>query len=94
MPEVKLKDLAERIAAHLKRFEADPLLSRRKDKKTARFWSTSCVVNGRFVSVSYISYQGSSNMSKAEAQAYLAKLDAGYVGRHFEALREQSAASN
>jgi hypothetical protein len=85
---MKLKELAEKIGAHLKRFEADPVLSLRKDGKSARFWGAGCGVAGRYVSVTYISYQGQSTMTKAEAEAYLSKLDAGFVGRHFEALRK------
>lgn len=91
-PEVKLKELAERIGAHLRRFADDPVLSRGAWGKSARFWSPYCGVAGRFVVVRYVSYQGNINITKAEATAYLAKLDAGYVGRHFEALREPAAA--
>jgi hypothetical protein len=83
---MKLKEIAEKIGAHLKRFEADPVLSRRSDGN-ARFWNAGCGVAGRYVSVTYVSYQGESTMSKAEAEAYLSKLDAGFVGRHWEALR-------
>lgn len=88
MGELKLKDLAQAIEAHLNRFEADPVLSRKKDGKTARFWGTGCGVSGRFVVVTYISYQGSSNLSKSDAISFLPKLEGGYVGRHHEALRE------
>lgn len=44
---------------------------------------------GRYVGVCYISFQGASNLSKADAEKYLAWLDAGNVGRHYEALREK-----
>lgn len=84
---MKLKELAQQIGAHLKRFEADPVLSRSPDGN-ARFWRPSCYAAGLYVCVAYVSYQGRSTMTKGEATAYLAKLDAGFVGRHFEALRE------
>lgn len=85
MSELKLAELAQRIGAHLKRFEGDSILSRRADGKAARFWNTDCHVRGRFVAVTYISHQGRMNVTKAEAAAYLLKLDAGFVGSHFEA---------
>lgn len=87
MSDLKLTDLAKRIGEHLRRFESDPVLSRRADGKSARFWGAACWVSGRYIGITYISYQGSSHLSKVDALAYLAKLDAGYVGRHFEALR-------
>jgi len=49
--------------------------------------------SGRFVYVRYISFQGSSHLSRDQAEAYLAYLDSGKTGRHFEALREGKARS-
>lgn len=92
MLELKIPDLAKRIDAHLKRLEADTAANRTANGR-ARFFTPSCRANGRFVAVTYVSYQSSSNMTKAEAAAYLAKLDAGYMGRHFEALRETPSPS-
>jgi hypothetical protein len=80
-----LEDLAKRIRAHLKRFEADPAISQRG--KATRYWCTNAFRAGARLGLTYISYQGASYIKKAEAEKYLAWLDAGNVGRHFEALR-------
>lgn len=88
---MKLSEIAEKIKAHLARFQDDPVLSKTKEGKGVRFWNTNAEVSGRFVAVTYVSYQLTSKLSKAEALQYLAKLDDGFVGRHIEALREIAA---
>jgi hypothetical protein len=88
-----VKEIAAKIDAHLRRFEADPEVNRYgpdapvAQQKLKRFWNAHAWDNGRYVRVLYISYQGSTALPKADAERYLAKLDAGFVGRHFEALR-------
>ncbi len=92
---MNVKDIAARINAHLQRFEADPEVNRYQcptPEQTegsalrpyyhARAWAL-----GGYVRVTYISYQGSSSLTKANAGKYLAWLDAGHEGRHYEALR-------
>jgi len=85
-----LAELAECINRHLKRFEADPVINapdpRRGDTRPF-FYAWASYRVGSKMSVQYISYQGASKLSKAEATEYLAWLDAGNVGRHYEALR-------
>lgn len=83
---MKLGEIAQKLKEHLSRFEQDPVLSK-NDKGKTRFWNTGVVVSGRFIKVCYISYQGYSNLTKDEALQYLEKLDAGFVGQHFQALR-------
>ena len=84
---MKLKDIASRIDSHLKRFEHTPSLNPLDRKYGTRpyFWANSYAA-GRFVYVTYISYQGTDHLTKDEATRYLAWLDAGNVGRHIEAL--------
>ncbi len=90
-----VKALADRINSHLKRFEEDPKINRYKDPTPEQelgsglrpYYGAYAWPSGRFVRVIYISYQGSSVMTKDQAEEYLEKLDAGYVGRHYEALR-------
>jgi hypothetical protein len=83
-----LKELAARINSHLERYEADASSNVIDPKyKTQRFYHAYAGVSGRYVRVTYISYQGSTHITKDEAMRYLEKLDAGFVGRHFEALR-------
>ena len=91
---LKLGDLAERIHQHLQRFEADPDINQfpERDRRHQRglkpyFHASARYAGGSKMWVTYISYQGRSKLTKAEATAYLAWLDAGNVGRHYEALR-------
>jgi hypothetical protein len=89
----EMRELARRIDAHLKRFEADPAINVKGSLYgTRRFYGAHCsYYRGNRISVSYVAYQGTSSMTKMEAKTYLEMLDAGFVGRHFEALREASA---
>jgi len=77
---LKLADIAARICAHLKRFELDPKINRYPDKARENlnpYYMPVAGASGRFVYVTYISYQGQSHLVRAEAEAYLAWLDAG-----------------
>jgi hypothetical protein len=94
--------LAQKIDAHLKRIENDPALnpSRFFDKARKKWVLDSTGMGVRFyygawargdrhrVWVIYITYQGGSYMTIEDAAKYLAWLDAGNEGRHFDALRE------
>lgn len=86
-----LRELGDRISEHLKRFEADkgPGGANAPRAQGARFWNAGAwFAGGPKLRVVYVSYQGRSLLTRDEAERYLAKLDAGFVGRHFEALRE------
>ena len=83
----KLAEIATRIHAHLKRFEADPKINRYKDADRHQrglhpFYWSGAYVGGSRVGVRYISYQGATCLTKQEALGYLAWLDAGNVGKH------------
>ena len=81
-----MKELAAGIAAHLKGFEADPAINVRGRENLLRFYNAYCSSGGGRIYVQYISYQGTSHLSKAEAESYLAWLDAGNIGQHYKAL--------
>lgn len=98
-----LTEIAAGIDWHLRRLEADPVFNRRRVFDKARggwvdatapgegvpsLYDAWARVSGNRIRVLYISYQGSSTLTRAEAETYLAWLDAGGQGRHFEALRE------
>lgn len=87
-----MKELAARIKAHLSSFEADPVInadSKGNGKGLRPYWNSSAHYGGGpKLSVMYVSYHGNSMLSKGDATRYLAKLDAGFVGRHYEALKE------
>lgn len=90
---VTLHDIADRIAEHLKRFENDPKINVPNPKyKTSPYWCTNAYspTKSSRVYVTYISYQGRTALKRVEAEAYLQKLDDGFVGRHFEALSDRS----
>lgn len=83
------KEIAKRISAHLERFERDKTINARSEKRgIPPYFSAFAVGGGRYVRVQYISFQGQSSLTKAEAEAYLAWLDSGRVGRHFEQQKE------
>lgn len=91
----KLAELAARINTHLNRFERDPKINKghRYDKElrkwvsdpkgTHDYYLSGAHNTGKRIAVQYVSYQGSSKLTREEAEAYLAWLDAGNVGTHF-----------
>lgn len=91
------KEVGALINAHLKRFEADPEINQYSDDRKGRlhpYWNASASARGGRVFVVYISYQGSTSLTLAEAEAYLAWLDAGNEGRHFEQQRGSKPAQS
>lgn len=91
---MKLQEISQKIDAHLKRLEADPVSNVRANGKSGpRFYHAGACVAGRFVGVVYVSFQSMTKLSKAEAEAYLVALDGGSNGRHFDVFRETAAAA-
>lgn len=83
-----LTEIGDRINRHLKRFEADPAINvRDPEYRMSRFYVANAARAGRYVQVTYVTYLGGTNLTRDEAERYLAWLDAGNVGRHYEALR-------
>jgi hypothetical protein len=92
--------LAQRINAHLQRIERDPKLNPGKrfdqvQKKwvpdklgTYAYYGARASGDRHRVWVIFITYQGGSYLSIEDAEKYLAWLDAGNVGRHYEVLRK------
>jgi len=77
-----LTELAARIDVHLKRLEADPATNVLV-KSTHRFFHAKAYATSRHVAVTYVSFQGESKLTKAEATAYLAALDDGFAKQHY-----------
>lgn len=82
-------ELASKINAYLKRFEADKSGVNKPYTDGGRkglvpYYNAGAYAAGGRVLVIYVSYQGRTGLTIAEAEAYLAWLDAGNVGRHFE----------
>lgn len=84
-----LDKIAKRISAHLQRFEKDPAINTVGHSNIHKFFRAGSWHAGRFVHVQYISFQGSTHLTKAEAETYLAWLDAGNIGTHRQSLKEK-----
>lgn len=80
--EMTLTQVAAAIDAHLRRFEADPAINVVQRTGQKRFFRAGAVQSGRFVYVTYISYQRQSHLTRTEAMRYLRALDRGYTGKH------------
>ena len=94
---MKMGEIAKCIDAHLKRMEADKTINveTSRDPYTPKgqglrrfFGAQARYYGGRKLAITYISYQGSSYLTKTEANAYLAALNRGSTDRHHEVLRE------
>lgn len=85
---MKLKEIADRISVHLKAMEKERPTKRWTDDKgkeremTLYYCATARPAGGR-IAISYISYQHTSHLKKADAERYLAWLDAGNKGKHY-----------
>lgn len=84
---MKLDEIAAKIAAHLKRWEKDPEINKRKESGLTPYYHPWAMRAGSKVGITYVSFQGQSYLSKAEAAAYLAWIEAGNVGTHYERER-------
>lgn len=90
-----MKDLAGRINVHLEAHEADEEWNRQewtdrqgRTSKLSKLWNAGAHARGRWVYVTYVSYQGRFNLSREQAERYLAWLDEGNRGQHFMAFHE------
>ena len=79
MASVTLTEISARIHAHLLRFERDP--KNVGVNGMPQYYRPSAYRFGPRAHVRYIAYQSAYELTRAEATAYLAWLDAGNVGR-------------
>ncbi len=87
-----LREIADRISTHLTKMERDLKYNVVDLKhKTRRLYYAGAGTYGAKVGVTYVSYQGHSLLTRAEALSYLAALDAGYRGEHFQWLEKHPA---
>jgi hypothetical protein len=78
-----LTEIARRIDAYLKRFEADPAINILTCRRYIHpYWKAGAYQTGRYVGIKYVSFQGAFNLTREEAEKYLDWLDAGNIGRH------------
>lgn len=81
---LKIAEIGERINVHLKRMEVNHAINVEIHGGSRRYYHPNATGNGRYVSVRYVTYQGSHTLVKDQAIAYLAWLDAGNSGTAFE----------
>jgi len=78
--DLSLTDIAGRIYAHLVRFENAPVIP---------YYHVDAYRSANRLAITYVGYQHTYKIAKADALYYLTRLDGGFVGRHHEALRER-----
>ncbi|MFN0314757.1 MAG: hypothetical protein ACKVQA_06955 [Burkholderiales bacterium] len=87
-----ITEMATRIYTHLKRFEADPAINAVQDTTRLKpYFQVNAYRSGRYLGVSYASFQGRSYLTKAQAAEYLAALDSGFVGTHRQVFRRPNS---
>jgi hypothetical protein len=90
-----LTEIAERINAHLRRMSCDldgvnaeqfyTNRHGRRESSGRPFYGAGARRAGSRVAITYIAYQGRSNLTRDEAVAYLRWLDSGGRGKHWAA---------
>lgn len=75
MSDLTLRELAERINAHLKRMERGGLL-------VGLAQAGAYYLGGARIRITYVSRAGGTTITRPKAASYLAWLDAGHYGRH------------
>lgn len=84
---MKLKEIATEINGYLKKFEADPAINRRKtgNVNIPPYFRACSWHSGRYVGVRYVSFQGTTYLSRQSAEQFLAWLRQGGIGTHYKA---------
>lgn len=91
MAKLALKEIAARISAHLQRIEKNPRTNPVRNRMH-KFYQSWAYQGSKYVRVVYVSYQGASSLTREEAEAYLAWLDARHVGTHYDYQRKRGDA--
>lgn len=90
MDRKKVDKIADKISAHLKRFENDPEINIPPEGQRMKihpyYGAHASRTYGPTVSVTYISFQGPSKLTPEDAVLYLKWLDKGNVGKHYKVL--------
>jgi hypothetical protein len=83
---MKLAEIAQRIDAHLRRFEHDKSINKDISKEGTGlhlYYDAGAGASGRFVHVTYVRYREPNHLTREQATAYLDWLDAGNIGTHY-----------
>ena len=89
---VPLRALAMGIDTHLKRLEADKSFNKPLASTGLQplYVAGASYTAGRYITVTYICFQGHSHLDRGQAERYLAYLDGGGTAKHHTALRSKS----
>ncbi len=79
-----LIELAYRIQVHLRHMAADPRINSVNSDGLRPFYFPYASRCGSRVEIRYVTYQVSSKLTRENAEAYLAWLDAGNRGCHYD----------
>ena len=85
---MKLTEIAEGINKHLQRFAKDPEINKVDSYGCHEYFYPRAYAAGRFIYVSYVTYQGKRRLSKEKAESYLEALDKGFVGTQYQWERQ------
>lgn len=95
---ISLKEIAQRLSAHLKRIEGDPAINVRlepenPDSVRHYYHAYASYSTGAYIYLVYVAYQDGTSMKRAEAAEYLEWLDAGNNGDHcrMQVAKKQAA---
>lgn len=91
LADLTTEQVAQRLNAHLQRWEADKTINESMGSSgCGRYYKASAyALNKNKVQVCYISYQGSTSLTRLQAVWYLALIEERkFVGRHHEAFRQ------
>lgn len=86
--------IAARILKHLQRIEDDPKLNRKKRSGLTPLYFVNAWQGGGRVRVRYVVFQDPCSLTRSRALAYLAWLDAGNTGTHFDFIRSNKESTN
>ena len=79
-------EVAAKIDAYLRCWEADPAINTKYGKpgqRISRYYMAGCYTHGGWVCIVYVSFHGTEKMRAADAEKYLAWIEAGNVGEHY-----------
>ena len=81
----EVEELADKIHAHLQRFERDSKINKTDPTYKTRpfFYASAHRAYGPTIAICYVSYQGHLKLTPDEALEYLKWLDDGNIGTHY-----------
>ncbi len=83
----ELKEIADHIHRHLKRFENSTKINATNPIHNVKpYYGAAAVAHCGYIYIKYILYQSDWKLGRVEAEQYLKWLNEGNIGKHFDAL--------